>query len=34
MAISLLIASLDLFTYAYNAISDEMPTYLSELEPL
>ena len=34
MATNLLIASLDLFTYAYNAISDNMPTYLSELEPL
>jgi hypothetical protein len=34
MTCSLLVGSLELFQYAYNAISEKMPAYLAELEPL
>ena len=33
-AIEMLATSLDLFMFAYNKISDEMPGYLVELEPI
>ena len=34
MACNLLVASLELFRYAYNSISEKLPAYLAELEPL
>lgn len=34
MAATLLAASLDIFCYSYNAISEVMPKYLAELTPL
>jgi hypothetical protein len=34
MASNLLVASLDLFESAYNSISDTLPEFLAELEPL